>query len=58
MRPAKALERPPCRTGTSPQNDAVRCPGNVSDPVETVDVFPDLVDERERLAFSRASAIG
>ena len=24
MRPAKALERPPCRTGTSPLNDAVQ----------------------------------
>jgi hypothetical protein len=23
MRPAKALERPPCRTGASPLNDAV-----------------------------------
>ena len=23
MRPAKALERPPCRTGSSPLNDAV-----------------------------------
>ena len=25
MRPAKALERPPCRTGSSPLNDAVAC---------------------------------
>ena len=25
MRPAKALERPPCRTGSPPQNDAAAC---------------------------------